>query len=135
MLDGINPLLTGTLLLHLDSMGHSDVVVISDAHFPAHSVCERVVDLPGASAPEVLAAIRSVVPLDDAPSLDLMDSGGEVLAVQEELMAAAGTTLDATRLLGRQDFYAVAQSAYLVVRTGEMRAFGNAALRKGLVGV
>lgn len=135
MLEGVNPLLTGTLLLHLDAMGHSDVVVISDAHFPAHSVCDRVVDLPGASAPEVLAAIRSVVPLDDAPSLDLMDSGAELLAVQEEFLAAASTTLDTTRLLERQDFYAVAQRAYVVVRTGETRAFGNAALRKGLVGV
>ena len=33
MLDGIHPLLSGELLMHLDAMGHSDSVVIADAHF------------------------------------------------------------------------------------------------------
>ena len=41
MLEGIHPLLTGALLHHLDDMGHSDAVVIADAHFPAAAVgCE-----------------------------------------------------------------------------------------------
>ena len=35
MLTGIHPLLTGELLAHLDAMGHSDAVVLADAHFPA----------------------------------------------------------------------------------------------------
>ena len=37
MLEGIHPLLSGELLHHLDDMGHSDAVVIADAHFPAAS--------------------------------------------------------------------------------------------------
>ena len=56
MLEGINPLLTGELLLHLDRMGHSDAVVIADAHFPAWAIGARVVDLPGTTTPEVVAA-------------------------------------------------------------------------------
>lgn len=68
MLEGINPLLTGELLLHLDRMGHSDSVVIADAHFPAWALGDRVVDLPGTTTPEVVAAIRTVLPLDDAPA-------------------------------------------------------------------
>ncbi len=135
MLEGIHPLLTGELLLHLDRMGHSDSVVVADAHFPAWALGARVVDLPGTSTPEVVAAIRTVLPLDDAPGLDLMESAdGEVLDVQHELMAAAGTALETTRFVERFDYYEVAKGAYLMVRTGETRKYGNALLRKGVVG-
>ena len=135
MLQGINPLLTGELLLHLDAMGHSDSVVIADAHFPAAALGERVVVLPGSTTPEVLAAIRTVIPLDDAPSLDLMTSAdGAVLDVQHELMAAAGTSLETTRFIDRFAYYDAARTAFLIVRTGETRKYGNALLRKGVVG-
>ncbi|UPL13759.1 RbsD/FucU family protein [Microbacterium galbinum] len=135
MLEGIHPLLTGELLLHLDRMGHSDSVVIADAHFPAWGLGARVVDLPGTTTPEVVAAIRTVLPLDDAPGLDLMTSAdGEVLEVQRELMVAAGTERETTRFVERFAYYEVAASAYLMVRTGETRKYGNALLRKGVVG-
>lgn len=135
MLEGINSLLTGELLLHLDRMGHSDAVVVADAHFPAWALGERVVDLPGTTTPEVVAAIRSVLPLDDAPGMDLMESAdGEVLDVQRELMTAAGTTLQTTGFVERFAYYDVAKVAYLMVRTGETRKYGNALLRKGVVG-
>ena len=135
MLEGINPLLTGELLMHLDRMGHSDAVVIADAHFPAWALGKRVVDLPGTTTPEVLAAIRTVIPLDDAPGLDLMESAdGEVLEVQRELMRAGGTTVETTRFVERFEYYEVAGPAYLMVRTGETRKYGNALLRKGVVG-
>lgn len=135
MLEGIHPLLTGELLLHLDRMGHSDSVVIADAHFPAWGLGARVVDLPGTTTPEVVAAIRTVLPLDDAPGIDLMASAdGDVLDVQHELMTAAGTGLETTRFVERFAYYEVAASAYLMVRTGETRKYGNALLRKGVVG-
>ncbi|MCK2023826.1 transport protein RbsD/FucU [Microbacterium sp. kSW2-24] len=135
MLEGIHPLLTGELLLHLDRMGHSDSVVIADAHFPAWGLGARVIDLPGTTTPEVVAAIRTVLPLDDAPGLDLMTSAdGEVLEVQRELMVAAGTERETTRFVERFAYYEVAASAYLMVRTGETRKYGNALLRKGVVG-
>ncbi|GAB6857381.1 RbsD/FucU family protein [Microbacterium xylanilyticum] len=135
MLEGIHPLLTGELLLHLDRMGHSDAVVVADAHFPAWALGARVVDLPGTSTPDLVAAIRTVLPLDDAPGMDVMASAdGEVLDVQRELMAAAGTDVQSTRFVERFAYYDVARSAYLMVRTGETRKYGNALLRKGVVG-
>ncbi len=135
MLEGIHPLLTGELLLHLDRMGHSDSVVVADAHFPAWALGARVVDLPGTTTPEVVAAIRTVLPLDDAPGIDLMTSAdGDVLDVQHELMTAAGTELETTRFVERFAYYDVAREAYLMVRTGETRKYGNALLRKGVVG-
>lgn len=135
MLEGIHPLLTGELLLHLDRMGHSDAVVIADAHFPAWALGRHIIDLPGTTTPEVLAAIRTVIPLDDAPGLDLMQSAdATVLDVQHELMSAAGTTVQTTRFVERFAYYDLAKPAYLMVRTGEMRKYGNALLRKGVVG-
>ena len=120
--------------MHLDAMGHADAVVIADAHFPAERLATRLVTLPGLLATDVLRAVRSVVPLDDAPSVDLMISdGGERLPIQDELVAAAGAGDDDVRFLARHDFYGVAAGAYAVIRTGETRAYGNGILRKGLV--
>ncbi len=136
VLTGIHPLLTGDLLAHLDAMGHSDAVVLADAHFPADRLARRLLIFPGLSTTAVLAAIRSVVPLDDAPSLDLMETAdGSRLPVQDELAAAAGVPEGDVRFLPRQDFYAAAAEAHLIVRTGETRTYGNAILRKGVVPV
>ncbi|GAA4161938.1 L-fucose mutarotase [Gryllotalpicola daejeonensis] len=134
MLTGIDPVLSGELLLHLDAMGHSDAVVVADAHFPAERLAQRLVVLPGLETPRVLAAIRSVLPLDDSPALDLMATpdGGE-LPVQLQLMKAAQVEASGTRFVDRFAFYDLAEQAYLVVRTGETRTYGNALLRKGVV--
>lgn len=135
MLTGINPLLTGEVLLHLDAMGHSDSVAIVDAHFPAARVGLVVIDLPGTTSPQVLAAVRSVLPADDDPALDLMESAdGARLPVQDELIAAAQVGESGHRMVERFDYYDLVVSARLVIRTGETRKYGNALFRKGLVG-
>lgn len=134
MLEGINPLLTGELLMHLDDMGHSDTVVIVDAHFPAERLATRLVTLPGISAPEVLAAVRSVLPLDDTPAVDLMTSAdGTVLPVQRELLAAARVGEEGARFIDRFDFYEQAAGAFVIIRSGETRTYGCVIVRKGLV--
>lgn len=135
MLQGINPLLTGELLKHLDEMGHSDSVMIVDAHFPASRLAKRIVTLPGQSTPDVLAAVRSVFPLDDTPAVDLMTSADEtVLEVQKQILGAAGVSMEQCRFVARYDFYAAADSAYLIIQTGETRTYGCVIVRKGLVG-
>jgi L-fucose mutarotase len=134
MLSGIDPILTGALLAHLDAMGHSDAVVVADAHFPAARLGARVVDTPGLGSPQVLAALRSVLPLDDAPALDLMRSAdGATLTVQHELIAAVRAGDGDVRFVERRAFYDLAAEAFLIIRTGETRTYGNALLRKGLV--
>ncbi|HEV7849609.1 MAG TPA: RbsD/FucU domain-containing protein [Mycetocola sp.] len=135
MLQGIHPLLTGELLMHLDEMGHSDTVIIVDAHFPASRLAERLITLPGTTSPEVLAAVRSVLPLDDSPAVDLMTSAdGTVLDVQRELLSAAGVTEDEAQFVDRFGFYDDAEDAYVIIRTGETRKYGCVIVRKGLVG-
>lgn len=135
MLQGINPLLTGELLMHLDEMGHSDTVIIVDAHFPASRLAERLITLPGTTSPEVLEAVRSVLPLDDSPAVDLMTSAdGTVLDVQKQLLTAAGVTESDVRFVDRFDFYDEAEDGYVIIRTGETRTYGCVIVRKGLVG-
>lgn len=127
-------MLTGDLLAYLDAMGHSDAVVVADAHFPADRLAERLLNYPGLPTPDVLAAVRTVIPLDDAPGVDLMTSADGIrLRVQEELIAAAGASEGDVRFLDRHAFYDIAAEAYLIVRTGETRTYGNAILRKGVV--
>jgi L-fucose mutarotase len=134
VLTSIHPLLTGELLAHLDAMGHSDAVVLADAHFPAARLADRLLTFPGLSTPDVLTALRTVIPLDDPPGVDLMTSAdGTRLLVQEQLIAAAGATERDVQFLDRHDFYDVAAAAYLIVRTGETRTYGNVILRKGVV--
>jgi L-fucose mutarotase len=134
MLQGIDPILTGELLAHLDAMGHADGVVVADAHFPAERIASRLVVLPTLSATEVTRALRTVLPLDTAPAVDVMEAeDGSAGAVHADLAAAARASGDDVRVLPRADFYAEAERAFLIVRTGELRPFGNAILRKGLV--
>jgi len=133
---GIDPLLTGDLLAALDAMGHSDAVCLADAHFPADRLADRLLDFPGIATPDLLRAVRSVLPLDDAPALTLMSSAdGEVLPVQHELAGAAGVSPDDVAFVDRHAFYDLAASSFLVVRTGETRTYGNVVVRKGVVPV
>lgn len=135
MLLGLDPVLTGRLLRALDEMGHTDSVVIADAHFPAARLAGRnAVDLPGLSTPRVLRAICSVLPLDDAPGLDLMASPEPgLLEVQRELVEAAGLSEGGYQLVERYAFYDLAAKAEFIIRTGETRIYGNALVRKGVV--
>ncbi|MFV0450769.1 MAG: RbsD/FucU family protein [Propioniciclava sp.] len=134
MLHNLDPLLTGRLLLALDEMGHGDAVVIADAHFTAAKLARKhLIDLPGLSAPRVLAAIRTVlVPDTFATPLDLMEAPDGILPVQEELMAAARLTRAETALVERFAFYEKAAEAEVIIRTGETRIYGNALFRKGV---
>lgn len=134
MLKGLDPLLTGPLLHILDEMGHSDTIVVADAHFPAVALGTRVLTMPGVRAPALVRAICSVLPLDAAPALALMTSAtGEVLPVQQELTAAAGVVGGGVRFVERFAYYREAKTAYAIVRTGETRTYANALLSKGVV--
>lgn len=136
MLSGIHPILAGELLAALDRLGHGDELVVADANFPAHRVGARVVETPGLPSPSVVEAIRTVVPLDgyEGASVLLMAAeGGERLAVQHELVEAASAPADRVAELERFAFYERAAAARLIVRTGELRPYGNLLLRKGVV--
>ena len=136
MLSGIHPMLHGELLAALDRLGHGDELVVADANFPAYRAATEVVVAAGLGAPGVVEAVRTVVPLDayEGASVLLMTAeGGERLPVQHELVAAADAPGDRVDEIERFDFYERAAGARLVVRTGELRPYGNVILRKGVV--
>lgn len=139
MLTGIHPLLSGRVLHLLDELGHGDELVIADANFPARSIRTEApdfLDLPGLPSPAVLAAVRTVVPADayEGPSIALMAAEpGIDVTVQSELRAAAGVPAERVEEVERFVFYDRARAAAAVIRTGEVRPYGNVILRKGVV--
>jgi L-fucose mutarotase len=136
MLSGIHPMLHGELLAALDRLGHGDELVVADANFPAYRAAAEVVVAAGLGAPHVVEAVRTVVPLDTyegASVLLMTGEAGERLPVQHELVAAADAPDDRIDEIERFDFYERAAGARLVVRTGELRPYGNVILRKGVV--
>ncbi|MGC8626083.1 MAG: RbsD/FucU family protein [Acidimicrobiales bacterium] len=147
MLKNIDPLLTPELLHVLALMGHGDEIAIVDANFPADSVARgtrhgKPVVLAGASATQAVAAVLSVLPLDEyvgtpvramaAPATPEGQPPQVHLEVQEVVGSAAGhpCPLD---MLERFDFYEASRSSYAVVLTGERRLYGNFLIKKGVV--
>jgi len=141
MLKGIHPMLHADLLHALASMGHGDELVIADANFPAASIARRLIQAGGASAPEALDAILTVFPLDTflRPAALTMPIVGDATAIPEPVsefsavFARHGRTAIDFGKLEREAFYARARNAYAVVRTGDLRPYGNILLVKGVV--
>ena len=141
MLLGIPPLLTADLLHALAAMGHGDTVAVVDANFPATATGRRVVEVPGASAPETLDAVLTVLPLDRfvAPAAFTMEVVDEPAAVPEPVADFAAVFTEhglgdwEIGHLAREAFYVAARAAFVVVRTGELRPYGNILLTKGVI--
>lgn len=141
MLKGLSPLLTPDLLHALASMGHGDAIAIVDANFPSVSVGQRVVPIAGAGAHEVLAAVLDVLPLDGfaSPAVLTMEVVGDAEALPEPVADFAAVLADHGHAdiemghLERQAFYERAREAFAIVRTGELRPYGNILLVKGTV--
>ncbi|BCH61659.1 RbsD/FucU family protein [Agrobacterium vitis] len=138
MLKTINPLLTGDLLAILADMGHGDEIVIADANFPAVTVANRLVQMPGIDACAVLEAILSLMPLDDFVEYPagVMDAPGErpsIYAEFDALIERAENRRIELDLIDRFAFYDRSKAAFAVVSTGERRLYGNIILKKGVV--
>ncbi|MBV9812908.1 MAG: ribose ABC transporter [Acetobacteraceae bacterium] len=138
MLIGLSPLLTADLLHALAAMGHGDTIVLVDANYPSRRG-RRVIELAGADVVAALDAILSVLPCDSFvthPAV-VMEVVGEpdavpdvVTLINERLRAHHWP--DAV-IVERHAFYADAERAYAIVRTGERRFYGNVLLTKGVV--
>jgi L-fucose mutarotase len=140
MLKGIDPLLGPALLGVLRGMGHGDEIVIADANFPAATVNKRVIRADGTNASRIVAAIVSVLPLDDfvpaaAFRMAVVDHPDEVPPITAdfaEALAANGYS-GPVEALERFAFYERARQATAVVATGETRLYGNLILKKGVI--
>ena len=137
---GIDPLLSPDLLHALRAMGHGDEIVIADANFPATTNAKRLIRLDGVSAPAAVAAIVSVLPLDDfePDAAFRMAITGDAKAIPpvvtefQRSLEHVGYTRSIAPL-ERFAFYERAATAFAIVATGETRLWGNLILKKGVV--
>jgi L-fucose mutarotase len=139
MLKGIDPLLGPELLAILRAMGHGDEIVVADANFPSVSVARQLVRADGIDAPRMVAAIVSVMPLDDfafaAFRMAVVGNPQEAPPIVHEfqdVLRAAGENRP-IEAIERFAFYDRARAAFAVVATGEMRLYGNLILKKGVI--
>ena len=138
MLKGIDPILGPELLAILRAMGHGDDIAIVDANFPAAANARRLVRADGVSAPYMVRAVASLLPLDEfvdvaAFRMAVVDVPDEVPPVVGEFAAvlqAAGYERP-IGVVERFAFYRQAADAYAIVATGERRFYGNLILKKG----
>jgi L-fucose mutarotase len=140
MLKGIDPLLGPELLATLRAMGHADEIAVVDANFPAAANARRLIRAEGASAPRMVQAILSVLPLEQFEPVAAFrmavdgapDELPPVIGEFEALLRAAGYEgpIDA---LERFDYYERTRAAYAIVATGERRYWGNLILKKGAI--
>ena len=146
MLKNLDPLLNADVLHALRAMGHGDELVLCDTNFPADAVARsttlgRLLHIDGVDAPRAARAILSVLPLDtfvEQPALrmEVVGKPDEIPPVQAELQAEVNRAEGRVWTMGgveRFAFYERAAAARLVVRTGELRPYGNLVLRKGVV--
>lgn len=138
MLKGISPIISPALLKILAEMGHGDEIVISDAHFPAHTFNETVVRADGIGADAILAGLAPLFELDSyaVPVIMMEAVPGDTLdsSVEAKYRKALGYDGKIERM-ERYAFYERAKKAYAVVISGETAKYGNVILKKGVTPV
>ncbi len=100
-----------------------------------------MIELPGVTAPAALGAVLTLFPLDAgaAPAAVTMQVVGDAAAVPEAvaefaaILARHGCAAARMASLERHAFYERARGAAAVVRTGELRRYGNILLVKGVL--
>ncbi len=138
MLKGISPVVSPDLLKALAEMGHGDEIVISDAHFPAHSFGQNaayVLRADGIKADELLKGIIPLFELDSyaIPVAMMAAVSGDTLDPAVEKAYRSALRYDGEiEHLERFAFYERAKKAYAIVLTGETRKYGNIILKKGV---
>lgn len=135
MLKGISPLVSPNLLKALCEMGHGDEIILSDAHFPAHTLGVPVLRADGIPVADLLAGILPLLELDayvDHPVVMMAPVPGDSL--DDALMAKVHALVPAEKVehIERFAFYERARKVFAVVVTGETAKYGNILLKKGV---
>lgn len=141
MLKGLDPVLGPDLLAVLRAMGHGDEIALVDGNYPAAAHAQRLIRADGLPVARVLAAVLSVLPLDDDVACPVMRSCDPAAPdrpapVHRAMDAAASAAVgDPSRIEPAHGpaFYDRVKRCYAVVATGEAAFFANIILRKGVV--
>ena len=141
MLRNIPPILSPDLLHVLAAMGHGDEIVIADANFPAEAKGARVIRADGIPATDMLQAVLALMPLDTfvddpAHTMQVVGNPDEIPPAVAEFQAIIDAHADnpaKIATLERFAFYDRTETAFAVIQTGELRAYGNIILKKGVI--
>jgi L-fucose mutarotase len=145
MLKGIDPLLSADLLWILAAMGHGDDLALVDGNHPAETIARattsgRLVRLPGVTLERAIAAILTVLPIDDFTAdpvrrMLVVDRPDEVPPVQRLVQAVLARDAPGVSMVGleRHAFYAAARGAFAVVQCLDPRPYGCFLVRKGVI--
>ncbi len=139
MLKGIHPAIGPELLKVLAEMGHGDEIILADAHFPGHSVNDKVLRADGVKITTLLDGILPLFELDsyDNPLIMMQSVDGDSLdpsvesSYRAEIEKYVSDTPEIIRI-GRFEFYDRTEKAAAVVMTGETAKYGNIILKKGV---
>ena len=140
MLKGLDPLLGPDLLQVLRAMGHGDEIAIVDGNYPAEEHARRLVRMDGHSAPRLLDAMLSVMPVDDmVPEAVWRPAAHGDPARMEPVFTEFTSVLKRHEpkqkivpLIG-DAFYGKVKACFAIVASGETRLYGNIVVRKGVV--
>lgn len=137
MLKGVPRIIPPELLKILAQMGHGDELVISDAHFPAHSISSNVVRADAVGSPEMMKAILKLIELDqyvDKPVMLMQPVPGDSIDAEllAEIKAALGKDAERIDYIERFAFYERAKKSFAVIVSGETRIYGNIIIKKGV---
>ena len=136
MLKRIPKTFTPELLKLLMEMGHGEAVLISDGNFPQKSMnlIDESIFIPTCDISELLKDILYFFPLDKAveAAAFAMESVQEGQRYEEytKLIEANGSKLE---LVGRFEFYDLAEKAIGIIVTADTTKGGNILLKKGVV--
>ncbi len=139
MLKGINPIICPELLKIMAEMGHGDELILADAHFPAHTFCEKVIRGDGLQIPDLLEGIIPLLELDSYsdPLIMMAAVEGDQVdpQVEADYMASirkSAPDAPAPVRIDRFAFYDRAEKAFACVVTGTTAKYGNIILKKGV---
>lgn len=141
MLKGIPPILPPDLVKYLMEMGHSEHLTIADAHYPAESYGKRIVRCPGATVPQILDAVLTLMPLDTyvLPAVNFMavvegdPIGTPGVWAEMETVIEKHEPGSEIGFLDRYDFYEESKQSFVIVQSGDQAQYANVILRKGIV--
>ena len=139
MLKGIPRLISPKLLKTMHEMGHGDRILLADAHFPAHSLGQRVLRADGLLITPLLTDILTLLELDQPGNpiamMQVEPPDRVDLQLEEDYLRVVRTHYPGAQSplrLARSDFYQAARNCFAILITGDTRPYGNLLLKKGV---
>lgn len=142
MLKRIPDIICPELMKDMMDMGHSDVIILADANFPAAANAKKLIRMDGVEIKDLLKAILPFFPLDsfvDHP-VKLMnylphEPKPEIWEVYEKIIREHDEEKAFRQFdfIERLPFYEETKKAFVVVQTGTKARYANIMLQKGVI--